>query len=146
MAMKAVLNEVGGTYTWEPLQDYVEHTGASEWADGAAARHSREARQEAASKMIGNHFRLLKDVCNPSTTTNTDGVALTQLELVRVDSKMAAHMDSALQEVARRLLGIGPPGMLNPSNEASEARATMARCLPPSPLSALDSLACPHPG
>jgi len=129
-AMKAVLAEVGST-EWEPLR-MVLHTGvgASAKVEGAAAAHAREAREEAAYKLIGNHFKLLIDVCNTSKSVNADGIeyGLTQNELVRVAPSLASHVDEGLREVARRLLGYTPQG-LNPEVAAIEARAACARYL-----------------
>ena len=36
----------------------------------AAAQHSKEARMEGATRILGNHFHLLLDVCNPSKHLN----------------------------------------------------------------------------
>ena len=74
-------------------------------AQGAAAAHAHAARQEAASKLIGNHARVLQDVTNPSVTTNIDLKPLTQLELTRVKPELRDHADECMREIARRLLG-----------------------------------------
>ena len=113
---------------WTDLGALLQH-GASSTSLGAAAMHTRSARQEAATKLISNHDRLLMDVCNPSSTTNIDRVPLTQLELPRVDAGLAHHVDEGLREVARRLLGRGEPTPLHSAPEAVEARAACARYL-----------------
>ena len=77
-------------------------------AEGAAAAHASDAREEAARKLIGNHVNVLNDVTNPSDTLNIDGKPLTQLELKRVPAAGAPHVDQFLREVSRRLLGHRP--------------------------------------
>ena len=128
-AMKAVLIEVGST-PWEPLHIMFSEKIAPK-AMGAAGNHSKEARAEAASKLIGNHFKLLQDVCNPLSTTNVDQIefGLTQLELIRVDATLAAHVDEGLREVFCRLWGRTNVSVLNPSPAAVEARFACARYL-----------------
>ena len=53
---------------WKQLQEAME-APASNDADGAAARHSRGAREEAARKLIGNRKAVLRDVTNPMPLT-----------------------------------------------------------------------------
>ena len=74
-------------------------------AEGAAGTHAHAARQEAASKLIANHARVLQDLTNPSATTNIDDKPLTQLELTRVVPELCDHADECMREVVRRLLG-----------------------------------------
>jgi len=93
---------------------------------GIAAGHSDEARAEAAKALISNNARLLRDVCNTSSS-NIDGKPLTQSELQRVDERFEEIVDEALREVTRRLLGRGKPITLQATDEASEARAACAR-------------------
>lgn len=124
-AMKDVLIEVGST-SWEPLKALLVK-GASSSAPGVAGKHSQKARNEAATKMIGNHFNLMLDVCNPMPYHNIIGDPLTQPELARVSAKLGHHVDEGLQEVARRLLG--QSSTLDPSPVAQEARAQAARYL-----------------
>lgn len=83
---------------WKKLQDAME-TPTSNEADGAAARHSRGAREEAARKLIGNRKAVLRDVTNP--------MPLTQPGLERAGIFDAPYVDQALRETARRLLGRG---------------------------------------
>ena len=78
-------------------------------ADGIASAHAHEAREEAARKLITNHENVLKDVTNPSASSNIIGRPLTQRDLGRVNDKgMVPYVDEALREVARRLLGRRP--------------------------------------
>jgi len=126
-AMKAVLVEVGFT-SWEPLKTLLSR-GAAEEVVGAAASFSKAARLEAAGKLVGNHFNLLQDVCNPRGGTNIDDVPLTQTELIRISAASARYVDEGLREVARRLLGRSKPDSLSSTKEAEEARAACARYL-----------------
>jgi len=121
-AMKAVLVEVGST-AWEPLRVVFDARGVNATCTGVAADHSPSARREAAAKVLGNHFRLLQDVCNPSRHMNIDLVPLTQQQLTRVDAANAAHVDEGLREATRRLVGFGLPAVLVKSIAAQDARA-----------------------
>merc|ERR1711985_206203 len=69
-------------------------------ADGVAGGFDQEALEEAATKLIGNHTRVLLDICNPQPKT--------QATLKRVSQGSQAHVDQMLREVARRLLGRRP--------------------------------------
>jgi len=109
-AMKAVLREVARppprSHGWEGLEALAESgAGFSSVADGAAASFAHIARQEAASRLIGNHARVLRDVCNPSRTMNIENKPLTQTLLERVDHECTEYADQVLREVCRRLLG-----------------------------------------
>ena len=77
-------------------------------ADGAAATHSMTARMEAAGRLLNNFALVLKDVTNPSPSTNVFGTPLTQRELSRVSPEHTPYADAALREVARRLMGSRP--------------------------------------
>ena len=66
-------------------------------AEGAAATHPRDAREEAARKLISNHVACVLDMTNPTPTTQT--------HLERLPISARADADAALSEVARRLLG-----------------------------------------
>lgn len=122
------LNTVQNLSGWAQLEDMLRQ-GASTAAQGVSGRHSTQARDEAATKIIGNHVRLIRDICNPSAGLNIDSKPLTQKELVRVAPAMQPHVDQGLREVARRLLGFGQPVMLDKSEAAMEARAAAARYL-----------------
>jgi len=124
-AMKAVLCEVGST-AWEPIHMLLDSRGVSSKCEGVANDHSASARKEAASKVLGNHFRLLQDVCNPSQHMNIDGVPLTQQQLTRVDAGKVMHVDEGLREAVRRLVGRGLPIVLDNSPAAQDARAGCA--------------------
>ena len=113
---------------WETLYQLAQG-GVSCMAMGAAGTHSQEAREEAVRKILSNHDRLLIDICNPSTDTNTDGKALTQVQLNRVAPEHAQFVDEGLREVARRLIGQGEPLPLHSGRAAVEARAACARYL-----------------
>merc|ERR1711871_506215 len=71
-----------------------------------SALPAQEAREEAGSRLRNNMQRVLQDVTNSSPTTNIDGKPLTQLELRRVTAPQdRPHVEAALNEVVRRLLG-----------------------------------------
>jgi len=128
-AFKAALVKVGFT-AWEPLHNLLsEGVAEAPETSGVAARHSTAARLEAAETVLGNHFNLLQDICNPRPGLNIIAIPLTQTELVRVSPQHAGHVDEGLREAVRRLIGRGQPVMLNHSPEAEEARAACARYL-----------------
>ena len=84
--------EIANNEAWAELEA-MNALGPAAACLGAAGNHSPDARGEAAAKLIGNHARLLQDVCNPSTTNNIDNIPLTQLELLRVPTNLAHHVD-----------------------------------------------------
>ena len=128
-AMTAVTIEVGSGSVWAGLREMVAR-GASAVVEGTAALHARAAREEAAKAVVTNHFKLLLDVCNPFGSLNIDGKPLTQTEeLTRVSAALATHVDAALREATRRLLGGGPPEALDPSGTAARARLACAEYL-----------------
>ena len=57
-AMMAVLIEVGST-AWEPLHSALKLSGCNDITMGAAQSFPKEARLEAAKKVLGNHFNLV---------------------------------------------------------------------------------------
>jgi len=69
-------------------------------ADGVAGGFNQVARDEAATKLIGNHSRVVGDICNSQPKTQTN--------LTRVSSGSEGEVDKMLREVARRLLGRRP--------------------------------------
>jgi len=100
-----MLNMIGVAPHWAQLQQLLEGpegAGASQatQADGVAASHSHEAREEAARKLITAHNSVLRDCTNPEPKT--------QLELRRVPGDLSSHADECLREVSRRLLGRRP--------------------------------------
>merc|ERR1712193_180706 len=58
---------------------------------------SQGAKAEAAEKLIGNHIRVINDICNPSP--------ISQGNLVRVSANNMGDVEQMLLEVARRLSG-----------------------------------------
>ena len=65
--------------------------GAAKSVAGEAGNHAHAVREEAARAILGNHFRLLKDVCTPRKFLNVDDLPLTQPELERVPAKHAPY-------------------------------------------------------
>ena len=109
-AIKAVLLEIerhANRLVWAPLQTLLDVGGIIQ-ADGAAAGHAQDARDEAARRIIMNHENVMKDICNPSSDRNIEGKPLTQLELTRVPYAERPYADQCLREVVRRLLGRRP--------------------------------------
>ena len=72
---------------------------------GSVSLHTAAARQEAVQKLLSNHDRVLRDIINPSVTTNIEGKPLTQLALTRLDPREHDSVDDYLRELAFRLLG-----------------------------------------
>ena len=88
---------------WEALRRLMDSStsaGSTTLADGAAAQHSHDAREEAARKLITNHEAVVRDVTNPNPKS--------QRQLQRVTEAAAPYVDQMLREVARRLLGRRP--------------------------------------
>ena len=111
----AVAGDGGGeSVNWQTLEQRMSE-GVAAVAIGAAGNYPQAAREQAARKLIGNHANLLRDVCNASSDRNIIGNPLTQLELVRVPSDMAAYVDQGFREAARRLLGASHMELLDPS-------------------------------
>jgi len=82
---------------WATLRQLLDRGADGVMIDGVAADHAREAREEAARKLIMNHVAVLNDVTNPAP--------LTQESLKRVPRTLAQYVDQGMREVARRLLG-----------------------------------------
>ena len=82
---------------WSELREALALEGGA-MAEGVAAEHPNDARQEAAQKLIRNHEMVLRDLTSPLRPRS-------QPELVRVPMIDAQFADQALREVARRLLG-----------------------------------------
>lgn len=99
------LYESHATEVWAFYEAALNDGAGADNAEGIAAKHSKRAREEAATKLIRNHINVIADVTNPSKTDNIDGKPLTQTELFRVDHASKPYIDWMLREVARRLLG-----------------------------------------
>jgi len=87
-----------GDVSWQTLRLYLScepmlHKGVG----GAAASHEPSARREAATKLIGNHERVLADIIK------TD--AKSQPHLERVEPRHEQAVDRMLRELAKRILG-----------------------------------------
>merc|ERR1712146_756789 len=76
---------------------------------------SQGAKAEAAEKLIGNHIRVINDICNPSP--------ISQGNLARVSANNMGDVERMLLEVARRLSG--NPGR-SPSISAEVCSTTAA--------------------
>ena len=116
-------------------------------AEGAASVHDASAREEAAAVLIGNHFKLLQDVCNPSKFLNINGVPLTQIELSRVPAPLAPLVDEGLRAVSAPAASLPPPPAAQrrhfhhhynrhyhrppPSSTAAQRRPTPPNAAPP---------------
>merc|ERR1712151_1293327 len=98
------------------------NTGAGN-ATGAAAKHSANARVEAARKLITNREAVMGDICNPERKT------MHNIHEV-VPAHLAGTVERGMKETARRLLGI--PGNVDslPSGAADkEALVGMAKVI-----------------
>eukprot|EP00316_Scyphosphaera_apsteinii_P020111 CAMPEP_0119300274 /NCGR_PEP_ID=MMETSP1333-20130426/2234_1 /TAXON_ID=418940 /ORGANISM="Scyphosphaera apsteinii, Strain RCC1455" /LENGTH=638 /DNA_ID=CAMNT_0007301985 /DNA_START=25 /DNA_END=1941 /DNA_ORIENTATION=- len=74
-------------------------------AEGAAAVHGHEAREEAANSLLGNYEKVLLDVTSSSVTDNIEGR--------HVSAEHSSHVEQFLREVTRRLLGRLPDTSTN---------------------------------
>lgn len=81
---------------WGRLQQLLAQ-GAADSVEGAASGFAGVAREEAASKLISNHNRVLADM--------TNAFPITQCELARLALGSRHYADQALRETAKRLLG-----------------------------------------
>ena len=89
---------------------------------GAAAAHAPQSREEIARKLVGNHEKVLKDVCNPTVHVVDKTMTLSQRELKRVPLLHCKHVDDMLLESASRLMGVPSGVRLDTAPEAVEAR------------------------
>ena len=105
-AMRAVLTELGKSASaWLALRRLVEdRRGGGGSAEGLlTVEHSAAAREEAARKLLMNHFRVRRDLCNPSPSTNIEGKPLTQKHtLRRLAVTDGPWVDQFLRETTRR--------------------------------------------
>jgi len=90
---------------WAKLNDLLNKKSGAEKAKGSAAKHSQEARDEIACKLIKNHKKVITDITNDSKTESIQGSALTQKDLKRMPPESKPYVDQMMREVARRLLG-----------------------------------------
>merc|ERR1719375_2372799 len=63
------------------------------------------AQIEAASKLISNREKVVKDICNPGSKAINIGGELTQTDLKRLPTKHLSSVDAMVREVSGRLLG-----------------------------------------
>merc|ERR1712113_1208064 len=70
---------------------------SEEWSE--LRINSQGAKAEAAAKLIGNHIRVIDDICNP--------MPVSQNNLVRVSGDNMQEVEQMMLEVARRLSGNG---------------------------------------
>ena len=82
MATRAAI--ASGKPHWEQLEELLKQSSP------------RSATSLAAQRLITNHVAVLKDVCNANPVS--------QLELTRAHESVADHVDTALRELARRLI------------------------------------------
>jgi len=70
----------------------------------AVAMRKVLAQVEAASKLISNRDKVVKDICNPGSTA-VNGGSVTQTDLKRLQPGQQASVDAMVREVCGRLLG-----------------------------------------
>ena len=101
---------------WDELRDELRDDGTERVTDGAASEHAHAARNEAARLLSHNHEMVLADIVAPTP-------APTQPMLARLPGQ-EKHVDAALHEVARRLVGRRPSERelrVQPSSKAQAA-------------------------
>lgn len=124
---------------WEVLRGALRTAEEGATTEGAAAKHSAEAREEAAAKLIGNHVNVLKDVCHPSPMSQTG--------LCRVSTALSHVVDRGLRETARRLLGARSAlDAVPPESPASHEEAATWRVMANFMHGRLQTSADQHPG
>ena len=104
--------------SWTALHNKLLHPDASSFvSDGAASHHRRNPRHEAALQLVSNHVRVLRDI------TRADGPPASQPELTRLPDHKARHVELAMLEVARRLIGRFPAETKQPARPATPQEA-----------------------
>merc|ERR1712084_131926 len=105
---------------WSALERALNTSGGL--AIDAAAKHSQQARFEAARTLITNRQAVLNDICNPARKT-----MFNIHEVVPVH--LAGTVESGMKETARRLLG-APGGVSRPDTPTEqEAWVGMAKVI-----------------
>merc|ERR1719210_3228841 len=107
---------------WSSLERALENYNPG-LAINAAAKHSQQARFEAARKLITNRQAVLNDICNPvrKTMHNIHEV---------VPAHLSGTVESGMKETARRLLGAPGSAASVPSSAAEkEAWVGMAKVI-----------------
>jgi hypothetical protein len=101
-AFLAVCNEIGEPeQKWFALRGMINgESSAPTTAYGVSAQQPKEARLEAAMRLVNNHHNVLHDITNPAPAT--------QLELQRIPVEYRPTVDAFLREMCRRLHGRRP--------------------------------------
>jgi len=106
---------------WSSLERALENYNPG-LAINAAAKHSQQARFEAARKLITNRQAVLNDVCNPARKTMHNIHEVVPLHL-------AGTVESGMKETVRRLIG-APGGVSRPDGPTElEAWVGMAKVI-----------------
>lgn len=85
---------------WSHYDAALKDSDGAEQADGIAHTHTNHARDEAATKLIGNHTALVLDIIGSPSKSNGQAA-----EAKHVHSNNKPYVDWMLREAARRLLG-----------------------------------------
>merc|ERR1712176_781775 len=107
---------------WSSLERAAESGFNAGLAVNAAAKHSQQARFDAARKLITNRQAVLNDICNPARKT------MHNIHEV-VPAHLSGTVESGMKETARRLLG-APGGVSRPDGPTElEAWVGMAKVI-----------------
>ena len=86
---------------WTTLQRWMDRPGITAGL-GAVAAHSNEARDEAVRELLSNHTGVLRDIGNPSSTSNIENTPLTQLALRHIHPReLAAEAGAQVEEAVQ---------------------------------------------
>merc|ERR1712217_995134 len=105
---------------WSALERALNTNGGL--AIDAAAKHSQQARFEAARKLITNRQAILNDICNPARRTMHNIHEVVPVHL-------AGTVESGMKETARRLLGASGSDNKPSSPVEKEAWVGMAKVI-----------------